>query len=297
MIAEQAPAPAGSASTLGNPGESNGAALPVIDIVATSGWNGVSFTELWAYRELLYILVWRDLKVRYRQTLLGAVWVMGQPLLTMLIFTLVFNRIARIDSGEIPYPVFVLTGLLPWGFFAAGVQGAANSLIGNANLITKVYFPRLLIPAASVAAGLIDFIVAGVVLAGMLAWHRIVPSPMLVFLPVVIFLAAVLTLGLGLWLAALNVKYRDVRVMIPFVLQVWMYATPVVYPQNLLPEPWRSLAFLNPVAGVVEGFRWCLFGGEAPLLGLASTLAFALVLFAGGMLFFRRMERTFVDVI
>lgn len=278
-------------------GEIRSDPLPVFDIVATSGWSGVNFTELWTYRELLYILVWRDLKVRYRQTLLGAVWVMGQPLLTMLIFTLVFNRIARIDSGQIPYPVFVLAGLLPWGFFAAGIQGAANSLIGNANLITKVYFPRLLIPAASVAAGLIDFIVAGIVLAGMLAWNRIAPSPMLLLLPLVVVLAAGLTLGLGLWLAALNVKYRDVRVMIPFVLQVWMYATPVVYPQHLLPEPWRSLAFLNPMTGVVEGFRWCLFGGELPTLALCSTLVFAVLLFAGGVLFFRRMERTFVDVI
>ncbi len=278
-------------------GEIRSDTLPVFDIVATSGWSGVNFPELWTYRELLYILVWRDLKVRYRQTLLGAVWVMGQPLLTMLIFTLVFNRIARIDAGEIPYPVFVLAGLLPWGFFAAGTQGAANSLIGNANLITKVYFPRLLIPAASVAAALIDFIVAGVVLAGMLAWNRIVPSPMFMFLPVVILLAACLTLGFGLWLAALNVKYRDVRVMIPFVLQVWMYATPVVYPLHLLPEPWRTFAFLNPMVGVVEGFRWCLFGGELPLLALFSTLTSATILFAGGLLFFRRMERTFVDVI
>ena len=193
---------------------------------------------------------------------------MGQPLITMLIFTVVFNRLARIESGEIPYPVFVLAGLLPWGFFAAGVSGAANSLLGNSNLITKVYFPGLLIPAASVTAALIDFAVAGFVLAGMLAWHRIVPSPMLVFLPLVVLLAVALTLGLGLWLAALNVKYRDVRVMIPFVLQVWMFATPVVYPQALLPERWRALAALNPMTGVVEGFRWCLFGGDSPILAL-----------------------------
>lgn len=290
MISRNSPA-------LPDPGDILPDTLPVIDIVATSGWSGVNFSELWAYRELLYILVWRDLKVRYRQTMLGVVWVMGQPLLTMLIFTLVFNRIARIDAGEIPYPIFVLTGLLPWGFFAAGVQGAANSLIGNANLITKVYFPRLLIPAASVAAGLIDFMVAGLVLAGMLAWSGIVPSPTIVFLPLVILLAAGLTLGLGLWLAAMNVKYRDVRVMIPFVVQVWMFATPVVYPLQLMPEPWHSFAVLNPMLGVVEGFRWGLFGGQFPVLALCSTLIFAIALFVGGMLFFRRMERTFVDVI
>jgi lipopolysaccharide transport system permease protein len=271
--------------------------LPVVDIVATSGWRGVNLLDLWAYRELLYILVWRDLKVRYRQTLFGVIWVMGQPLLTMLIFTLIFNRIARIDAGETPYTVFVLTGLLPWGFFAAGVQSAANSLIGNTNLITKVYFPRLLIPTASVMAGLIDFFVAGLVLAGMFAWSRISPTPALFFLPAVVLLAVGLTLGLGLWMAALNVKYRDVRILIPFVLQVWMFATPVVYPLHLLPQPYRSFAELNPMVGVIEGFRWCLLGGEPPLLALGLTSLFALVLLSGGMLFFRRMERTFVDVI
>ena len=271
--------------------------LPVIDIVPTSGWRGVNFADLWAYRQLLYILVWRDLKVRYRQTVLGVVWVMGQPLLTMLIFTGVFNRLARIESGDVPYPVFVLAGLLPWGFFSAGVAGAANSLLGNANLITKVYFPGLLIPTASVIAGLIDLAVAGFVLAGMLTWHRIVPSPMLVFLPLVVLLAAALTLGLGLWLAALNVKYRDVRVMIPFMLQVWMFATPVVYPQSLVPERWRALAALNPMTGVAEGFRWSLFGGACPVLALATTFVAATLLLGSGMLFFRRMERTFVDVI
>jgi lipopolysaccharide transport system permease protein len=271
--------------------------LPVIDIVPTSGWRGVNFADLWAYRPLLYILVWRDLKVRYRQTLLGVAWVMGQPLLTMLIFTVLFNRLARIESGDVPYSLFVLAGLLPWGFFAAGVGGAANSLIGNSNLITKVYFPGLLIPAASVTSALIDLGVAALVLAGMLAWHRIAPSPMLVLLPAIVLLTFALTLGLGLWLAALNVKYRDVRVMIPFVLQVWMFATPVVYPAELLPPPWRTLAALNPRVGVVDGFRWCLFGGDAPTVALACTLLAAVVLLASGLLFFRRMERTFVDII
>lgn len=271
--------------------------LPVIDIVATRGWSGVDFPGLWAYRELLYVLVWRDLKVRYRQTVLGAVWVMGQPLLTMLIFTLVFNRIARIDSGDIPYPVFVLAGLLPWTFFSGGVQAAANSLIGNTNLITKVYFPRLLIPASSVVSSLIDFLVAGTVLAAMLAWHGILPTALVLWLPALVVLAGGLTLGLGLWLAALNVKYRDIRIMIPFVLQIWMYATPVVYPLALLPEPLRGLAFLNPMVGVVEGFRWCLFGGEPPLLAITTSTLVTIFLLAGGMIFFRRMERTFVDVI
>lgn len=287
----------GGADLPGDVAVSDADPRPVVDIVATKGWSGVNFSDLWAFRELLYILVWRDLKVRYRQTLLGVVWVMGQPLMTMLIFTLVFNRIARIDSGELPYPIFVLSGLLPWGFFATGVQGAANSLVGNANLITKVYFPRVLIPASSVVAGLIDFLVAGLILVGMLAWNRITPSPMLFFLPVVVLLAVVLTLGTGLWLAALNVKYRDVRIMIPFILQIGMFATPVVYPASLLPESLRTVVLFNPMTGIVEGFRWCLFGGELPMLALLSTLIFTVVLFIGGLLFFRRMERTFVDVI
>lgn len=295
MTARDTPSNSGDAGQVD--GDLPPVSRPFIDIVATSGWRGMNFSDIWAYRELLYILIWRDLKVRYRQTLLGVLWVMGQPLLTTLVFTVVFSQIARIDAGDLPYSVFVLSGLLPWGFFAAGVQGAANSLIGNANLITKVYFPRLLIPAANVMSGLIDLLVAGLVLAGMLAWNRIAPAPTFVFLPLVILLAVVLTLALGLWVAALNVKYRDVRIMIPFVLQVWLFATPVLYPRELLPEQWRAFAALNPMTGVVEGFRWCLFGGPLPLLPLCSTLAFALIVLVAGALFFRRVERTFADVI
>lgn len=268
-----------------------------VEIAPSGPWRGVNLRELWEYRELLQILVWRDLKVRYRQTALGALWVMGQPLLFTLLFTLVFNRLARIDIPGLPYAAYALAGLLPWNFFSAGVMAAANSLVGNASLITKVYFPRVLVPAAGVLGALADLGVAALLLAAVLAWYGIVPSGNVVLLPLVVLLAAALTLGLGLWLAALNVKYRDVRVVIPFALQVWMYATPVVYPLQLLPQPWRSLAQFNPALGVVEGFRWCVFGGPAPLLALGVTLAAAAALIASGVLVFRRMEREFVDVI
>jgi len=268
-----------------------------VEIAPSGPWRGVNLRELWEYRELLQILVWRDLKVRYRQTALGALWVMGQPLLFTLLFTLVFNRLARIDIPGLPYAAYALAGLLPWNFFSAGVMAAANSLVGNASLITKVYFPRVLVPAAGVLGALADLGVAALLLAAVLAWYGIVPSGNVVLLPLVVLLAAALTLWLGLWLAALNVKYRDVRVVIPFALQVWMYATPVVYPLQLLPQPWRSLAQFNPALGVVEGFRWCVFGGPAPLLALGVTLAAAAALIASGVLVFRRMEREFVDVI
>jgi lipopolysaccharide transport system permease protein len=222
---------------------------------------------------------------------------MGQPLLTMLIFTLVFNRIARIDAGGIPYTAFVLSGLLPWGFFSGSVQSAANSLIGNANLISKVYFPRLHIPAAAVAGCLVDFLVSGLLLAGMFAWYRIVPPAAVLLLPLMVLLAAAMALGIGLWSAALNVRYRDVRVMIPFVLQIWMYVTPVVYPLDKLPAVLRELVLLNPMLGVIEGFRWCLFGGVAPWSALAVSTGYALLFLVTGLAFFRREERSFVDVI
>jgi lipopolysaccharide transport system permease protein len=268
-----------------------------VEISASRGWSGVDFHELWDYREVLYILVWRDLKVRYRQTVLGVLWVMGQPLLTMLIFTLVFNRIARIDAGGIPYTAFVLSGLLPWGFVSSSIQTAANSLVGSASLISKVYFPRLHIPAAAVANNLVDFLVSGVVLAGLLAWYGIVPPLAVLLLPLMLVLAAALSFGIGLWCAALNVRYRDVRVMIPFVLQIWMFATPVVYPSKLLPASLQQVALFNPMLGVIEGFRWCLFGGPAPLASIAVSLGYTLLFLISGLAFFRREERSFVDLL
>jgi lipopolysaccharide transport system permease protein len=268
-----------------------------IEIGASGPWRGVDVRELWEYRELLYILVWRDLKVRYRQTLLGAAWVMGQPLLTTLIFTLIFNRIARIEVTDLPYPAFALAGILPWTFFASAVQQASNSLVGNSHLITKVYFPRVLLPAAAVLGALADFAVSALVMGALLAWYGIAPAPQIAFLPFVVLLAMALSLGLGLWLAAFNVKYRDVRVLVPFVFQIWMFATPVVYPLQLLPGTWKTIAQANPALGIVEGFRWCLFGGDFPGLALGVTSLTALALVASGILIFRRMEREFVDVI
>jgi lipopolysaccharide transport system permease protein len=273
--------------------------VPVIDIEPTRGWRAINLADLWRYRELLYILVWRDLKVRYRQTLLGALWVMGQPLLTMVIFTVLFNRLARIEAGGgVPYAVFVLAGLLPWTFFSAGVTNSGNSLIGSAHLISKVYFPRLIIPASAVLAALADFGVSCLVLAGLMAWYQVVPSVGVLLLPAVVALAVLLATGVGLWLSALNVEYRDVRVVIPFLMQFWMYATPVVYPMHLLPEHWRPFVALNPLTGVVEAFRACLLGTtEIPWLALGwSTLA-GLALFVSGAYFFRRTERQFADLL
>lgn len=270
----------------------------VIEIAPTPGWRSVDLPELWAFRELLWILVWRDLKVRYRQTLLGAVWVLGQPLLTMLIFTFLFNRVARFDApGGLPYPVFVMAGLLPWTFFSNGVQASGNSLIGSSHLISKIYFPRLIVPTAAVLVGLADLGVSCLLLAGMMAWYAVAPTAMLLLMPVVLLLAFVLAEGVGLWLSALNVEYRDVRVIIPFVLQLCMYATPVVYPLHVLPERFRKLAVFNPATGIVEGFRSAALGTAPPWTALGFSAIGAVVVLVSGVLYFRRMERLFADVL
>ena len=279
---------------------------PILDIEPTHGWRGINLGDLWRYRDLLYIFVWRDLKVRYRQTLLGAVWVMGQPLLTMLIFTFLFNRLAHIETDSpVPYEVFVMAGLLPWNFFATGVQNSGNSLIGSSHLISKVYFPRLLIPTGAVLAALADFAVSGVVLLGLMGylmpWSQLVPGMHLLLLPVALVLAVALTLGVGLWMSALNVEYRDVRVVIPFLLQIWMFATPVVYPFKLLPETYRPIALVNPMTGIIESFRYAIIGPApdtaGPWLALASSAVFSVALLVSGAFFFRRMERQFADVL
>jgi lipopolysaccharide transport system permease protein len=272
--------------------------LPVLDIEASSGWRAIDFGELWRYRELFWILIWRDLKVRYRQTVLGAAWVIVQPLLTMLIFTFLFNRVAKIEAGGgISYAVFVLAGLLPWNFFASALQNSGNSLVGSSHLISKVYFPRLLVPAASVAAGLVDFSVTLVLLGGLLAWRSIIPGAALVMLPVIVAVLIFLAAGFGLWISALNVEFRDARVAVPFVLQIWMYATPVVYPLHILPERFRRLAFLNPMTGITESFRNCLTRQPIPWPALAVSAGWALAILVTGAYFFRRTERIFADVI
>ena len=262
----------------------------------TSGWRAIDVREIYLARELLYIFTWRDLKVRYRQTFLGALWVIGQPLVSMLIFTVLFNRVANLGAHTtIPYPVFVLSGVLLWSFIAAAIQQAGQSLIGSSFLISKVYFPRLVVPLAKVATALVDFLVAMVLLIPVMLWYRVMPGPGLVFMPLVVLLAAVFGLGVGLWLAALNVEYRDVAVVVPWVLQIAMYATPVVYPLAALPERYRTLALLNPATGVIEAFRASLFGTPLPVAAVVSSVAASIVLLLTGALYFRRMERLFAD--
>lgn len=262
------------------------------------GWPRIGLRELWEYRELLYFLVWRDVKVRYKQTVLGAAWAILQPVATMVVFSLFFGRLAGVPSDGVPYPVFSLAALVPWTFFAQGLAQSANSLVGSQNLITKVYFPRLAIPAATVLSGVVDFALAFPVLLGVMAWHGIVPGVRILWLVPLLLLAFVTALGAGLWLSALNVRYRDVRYVLPFLIQLWLFATPVAYPASLLQEPWRTVYGINPMAGVVEGFRWALLGtGPSPGPLLAASTAAALLLLASGILYFRRMERTFADVV
>ncbi len=267
-------------------------------IQPSAGWVSLRLRDLWEYRELLYFLIWRDIKVRYKQTALGAAWAVLQPLMTMLVFSVFFGRLARMPSDGIPYPVFAFAALVPWTLFAHGLTGSANSLVGNANLITKVYFPRLVIPVATVLAGLLDFALAFVVLLLMLLYYGIVPTANVVWLPAFVLLALATSLGVGLWLSALNVEFRDVRHVVPFVTQIWLFATPIAYPSSLLPEPWRTVYGLNPMVGVVEGFRWALLGTEtAPGPMVAVSACAALVILVSGAFYFRRMERSFADLI
>lgn len=263
----------------------------------TRGWRSLNLREVWSYRGLLYIFAWRDLKVRYRQTLLGALWVMGQPLVTMLIFTLLFNRIARIEAGAVPYPLFVFGSVLIWNFTSGGITRAGNSLLGATHLISKVYFPRLIMPLSHIVTDLVDFSVAGLMLVPLMLWFRFPPGPEVLLLPLAVVLAAAFALGAGLWVAALNVEYRDVRVILPWILQIAMYVTPVVYPVAALPQRYRWLAMVNPATGILESFRAALFG--TPLDGrlLLWSVAVSALLLVSGAFYFRRMERHFADLI
>jgi lipopolysaccharide transport system permease protein len=262
-----------------------------------SGWMNLNLGELWAHRELVYFLVWREIKVRYKQTALGAAWAIMQPLFTMLIFSLFFGRLAKMPSDGAPYPVFVLVALVPWTFFANGMGQAANSLVNSANLVGKIYFPRLAVPIGSVLAALVDFAVAFSLVAVALAWYRIMPSAAMLALPFLVLLVLTLALGTGFWLAALNVEYRDIRYVVPFLTQLWMFATPIAYPSSLLPEKWRILYGLNPMVGVIEGFRWAMLGTGDPAGVLAVSAGIAVVLLVSGAYYFRRMEQGFADVI
>lgn len=272
--------------------------IQVIRIEPTKGRVAIQLKELWAYRELLYFLIWRDVTVRYKQTALGAAWAILQPVFTMIVFSLFFGRLGKIPSDGIPYPIFSFAALVPWTYFSHGLSQASNSLVGSANLIKKVYFPRLSIPIASVASGLIDFALAFLVLLGMMLYYGILPGFKVIVLPLLLLLTLVTSLGVSLWLSALNVHFRDVRHVIPFLTQFWLFATPIAYPSSLLSEPWRTLYSINPMVGVVEGFRWALLGTDTapgPMIIVSSLAAVAILV--SGVFFFRRLEKTFADVV
>ena len=271
---------------------------PVLFIRPPRGRIPLELGELWAYRELLYFLTWRDVKVRYKQTFLGAAWAIIQPFFMMVVFTLFFGRLAGIPSDNIPYPVFTYCALLPWQMFAHALSESSNSLVTNERLITKVYFPRLVVPIAAVFGGVVDFVFAFIVLLGMMAYYGIMPGIAILTLPLFILLAILTALGVGLWLSALNVKYRDVRYTIVFLTQFWFFITPVVYPSSIVPGRWRALYGINPMAGVVEGFRWALLGkADSPGPMLAVSVGVVILILVGGLYYFRRMEATFADVV
>jgi homopolymeric O-antigen transport system permease protein len=274
------------------------ASSPVIRIQSTHGWASLNLVELWNYTELIYFFMWRDIKVRYKQTILGILWAIIQPLFTMLVFALFFGRLAKVPSDGIPYPIFSYTALVPWTFFATGLTQASNSLVQNSNMLKKIYFPRMAMPIATVMAGCVDFCLAFVVLLGMMVFYGTVPTWKVVWLPFFLLLALVTCLGVSLWLSTMNVQFRDVRYTIPFITQFWMLATPIAYPSSLLPEPWRTVYGINPMVGVVEGFRWALLGertAPGPMVAVSSIVALSLLL--SGALYFRRQEKTFADVV
>jgi lipopolysaccharide transport system permease protein len=271
---------------------------PSFQIEPATRWPSAGLRELWEYRELLYFLTWRDVKVRYKQTALGAAWAIIQPLFMMVVFSLFFGRLAGVPSDGVPYPVFSFCGLLPWQLFANSLTQSSNSLVGSQNLITKVYFPRLVVPISAVLAGLVDFTVASVILLGMLLYYGIVPGWQILALPGLVLLAVMTALGVGLWLSALNVQYRDVRYTINFLVQFWLFATPVAYSSSIVPEKWRALYGLNPMVGVVDGFRWALLGKpESPGASFLVSVIVVVVLVVGGLYYFRRLEQEFADIV
>lgn len=271
---------------------------PEILIEPSRGWQALGLKELWEFRELFYFLAWRDIKVRYKQTALGASWAILQPLLSMLIFTLIFGILAKIPSDGLPYPLFAYSALLPWQLFVYALTQSSNSLIENARLISKVYFPRLVVPLASVVAGVVDFFIAFSILILLMFYYGVVPTWGVLALPFFLILALGAAMSVGLWMSALNVKYRDVRYTVPFLAQAWMFATPIVYPSSMIPEAWRWLYGLNPMAGVVEGFRWALLGTEILHLPLILVSAGVVVIgLVGGLYYFKRMEKMFADLV
>jgi lipopolysaccharide transport system permease protein len=274
------------------------AEVPVLRIMPPSRWWVLPFGELWAYRELLYFFVWRDIKIRYKQTAIGAAWAILQPFLTALVYTLFFGRLAHITSGGLPYLIFYYSALLPWMYFAASLQNATNTIVDNQRLVTKVYFPRLALPLSSVLSGLVDFGISFLMFIPMMAYYRIRPTAAVLWLPVFLLLAILTALGVGLWLSAMNAIYRDVRYVVPFLVQFWMVASPVAYPSSLIPEKWRWLYGLNPMAGVIEGFRWSLTGnGEPPGRLIFVSAGVVIVVLFAGLAYFQKMETTIADVV
>ena len=269
-----------------------------VRIVPHRGWLVLEFREVWAYRELLYFFVWRDIKVRYKQTAVGAAWAVLQPLATMVVFSLFFGRLAKIPSDGLPYPIFYYCALLPWTYFADALQNATSVVVSQQNLITKVYFPRVVLPISAVLSGLVDFAISFGMLLILMAYYRIVPTAATLLLPIFLLLALLTALGVGLWLSALNALYRDVRYVVPFLVQFWLFASPVAYPSSLIPGRWRWLYGLNPMAGVIEGFRWAFTGKDQPSISmlLASSLAVAAVV-VGGLIYYHAMEGTIADVV
>jgi len=276
----------------------DGPAGDTVVIRPARGWISLNLKDLWNYGELLYFLAWRDVKVRYKQTALGVAWAVLQPVMTMVVFTIFFGRLAKLPSDGIPYPLFSLCALLPWTLFSKALGESSNSLVANSNLISKVYFPRLIIPVSTVLAGLVDFGIASVILLVMMVWYGLFPNLAALAVPAFILFAILTALAVSLWLSALNVEYRDVRYTIPFLTQIWMFGSPIAYSASLIPERWRFLYGLNPIAGVIEGFRWALLGKAHPEWGLlAVSCAIVLLLLVTGLIYFKRMERTFADVI
>jgi len=273
-------------------------AQPLLRIAPPRGGLELNLRELWEYRELLYFFVWRDIKIRYKQTAIGAAWAVLQPFLTMVIFSLFFGRLARMPSNGLPYPIFYYSALLPWTYFAGALQNATATVVEQQRVITKVYFPRLVLPLAAVISGLLDFAIGLLLFLAMMLYYGIVPTAAALLLPGFLLLAVLTAVGVGLWLSALNAIYRDVRYIVPFLIQFWLFASPVVYPSSLVPERWRWLYGLNPMAGVIEGFRWALTGrGQPPSLLLAASAGAVLLVLFGGLLYFQKMEATIADVV
>ena len=273
--------------------------IPVTILQPATGWGALNLRDLWLYRELIYFLTWRDLKVRYKQTLLGASWAILQPFLTMVVFSIFFGGLAKVPSDGVPYPIFSFAALVPWGLFSNAISVAGRSLVQNRHMITKIYFPRVILPLSATLAGVVDFLIAFVILIGMLFYYKMPLTIYALTIPLFLLLALITSIGIGLWLAALNVQYRDVGYVTPFLTQFWMFITPIAYGASMVPQKWQFLYSLNPMTGVVEGFRWALLGTSqgAPGTQLVISFAVSMILLLTGLLYFRRMERTFADMV